>query len=222
MFPRVFSYKNQASAENCQSIAFPRQNDYICMIQNYKKLKNMRKALILCGFVAAFLCLAQNANAQIAGPIHRDGAYLADQRGNILSNQEVLTLVGQDIYNQTYVGAQKQRKAGKALIWSGAGGLVGGAVLYGVGLSKIAGEVNQNSSKDEIQTALERHPGSAGMVLGGTLLMAAGAIALDAGIPLAIIGKKRLDWVADNYNGRKNLAYQVGATPNGVGIAVRF
>lgn len=182
----------------------------------------MRKALILCGLVAAFLCLAQNANAQIAGPIHRDGAYLADQRGNILSNQEVLTLIGQDIYNQTYVGAQKQRKAGKALIWSGAGGMIGGAVLYGLGFSKIADKVSQSSSQDDIQKAFEGAPGSAGMVLGGTLLMAAGAIALDAGIPLAIIGKKRLNWIADDYNGRKNLAYQVGATPNGVGIAVRF
>ena len=182
----------------------------------------MRKLLILCGLVAAFLCLAQNANAQYTGPIHRDGAYLADQRGNILSNQEVLMLVGQDIYNQTYVGAQKQRKAGKALIWSGVGGMVGGAVLYGVGFSKIADKVNQNSSKDEIQRALEGTPGSAGMILGGTLLMAAGSLALDAGIPLAIIGKKRLNWVADDYNARKNLAYQVGATPNGVGIAVRF
>ena len=182
----------------------------------------MKKVLILSGLVAAFLCLAQNANAQYAGPIHREGANLADQRGNILTDQEVLTLIGQDIYDQTYVGAQKQRKAGKALIWSGAGGLVGGTVLYGVGLSKIAGEVNQNSSKDEIQTALEKHPGSAGMVLGGTLLMAAGAIALDAGIPLAIIGKKRLNWIADDYNARKGVAYQVGATPNGVGIALRF
>ena len=182
----------------------------------------MRKVLILCGFVAAFLCLAQNANAQYAGPIHREGAFLADQRGNILSNHEVLTLIGQDIYDQTYVGAQKQRKAGKTLIWSGIGGMVGGAVLYGVGISKVAGQVNQNSSSEDIQKALESNPGSAGMVLGGTLLMAAGAIALDAGIPLAIIGKKRLDWVADNYNGRKNLAYQVGATPNGVGLAVRF
>ena len=182
----------------------------------------MRKALILCGFVAAFLCLAQNANAQIAGPIHRDGAYLADQRGNILSNQEVLTLIGQDIYNQTYVGAQKQRKAGKALIWSGIGGMVGGAVLYGVGFSKIADKVNMNSSQDEIEKAFQGAPGSAGMVVGGTLLMAAGAVALDAGIPLAIIGKKRLDWIADDFNARKNLAYQVGVTPNGVGLAVRF
>ena len=178
----------------------------------------MRKALILCGLVAALLCLAQNANAQYA----RQGANIVDKSGYVLSDSQLSKLVGNDVFQQTVVGARKQYKTGKTLIWSGAGGLVGGAVLYGVGLSKIAGEVNQNSSKDEIQTALERHPGSAGMVLGGTLLMAAGAIALDAGIPLAIIGKKRLDWVADNYNGRKNLAYQVGATPNGVGIAVRF
>ena len=182
----------------------------------------MKKILIISGIIAAFLCLAQNANAQIAGPIHRDGAYLADQRGNILSNQEVLTLVGQDIYNQTYVGAQKQRKAGKTVIWSGIGGLVGGGVLYGAGLTKIADKVTQNSSKEEIQKALEANPGSAGMILGGTLLMAAGGVALDAGIPLAIIGKKRLNWVADDYNARKNLAYQIGATPSGVGLAVRF
>ena len=175
----------------------------------------MKKILIISGIIAAFLCLAQNANAQIAGPIHRDGAYLADQRGNILSNQEVLTLVGQDIYNQTYVGAQKH-------IWSGIGGLVGGGVLYGAGLAKIADKVTQNSSKEEIQKALEANPGSAGMILGGTLLMAAGGVALDAGIPLAIIGKKRLNWVADDYNARKNLAYQIGATPSGVGLAVRF
>ena len=182
----------------------------------------MKKVLIFCGLVAAFLCLAQNANAQYVGPIHREGANLADQRGNILNDQEVLTLIGSDVYEKTYVGAQKQRKAGKALIWSGVGGMVGGAVLYGVGLSQISGEVNSNSSKDQIQASFEKHPGSAGMVLGGTLLMAAGAVALDAGIPLAIIGKKRLNWVADDYNARKGVAYQVGATPNGVGLALRF
>ena len=70
--------------------------------------------------------------------------------------------------------------------------------------------------------ALEGNPGSAGMVLGGTLLMAAGAVALDAGIPLAIIGKKRLNWVADDYNAKHGLTYQIGATPNGVGLAFRF
>ena len=182
----------------------------------------MKKILIISGIIAAILCLAQNANAQYAGPIHRQGANLADMRGNVLSDHEVLSLIGEQIYDETYVGACKQRKAGKTLIWSGLGGMVGGAVLYGAGLSKIAGQVNQNSSSEEIQKALEGNPGSAGMVLGGTLLMAAGAVALDAGIPLAIIGKKRLNWVADDYNAKHGLTYQIGATPNGVGLAFRF
>ena len=37
-----------------------------------------------------------------------------------------------------------------------------------------------------------------------------------------IIGKKRLDWVADNYNGGVNLTYHVGAMPNGFGLTLRF
>ncbi len=182
----------------------------------------MKRFTFLCGLVAAFLCLAQNAHAQYAGPIHRQGANLADARGNILSDHEVLALIGEQVYDETYVGAVKQRKTGKTLIWSGIGGLVGGAVLYGVGVSKVSGQVNQNSSQEDIQKALQDNPGAAGMVLGGTLLMAVGGIALDAGIPIAIIGKKRLNWVADDYNARKGLTYQIGATPNGIGFALNF
>ena len=182
----------------------------------------MKKILIISGMIAAFLCLTQNANAQYAGPIHREGANLADMRGNILTDHEVLNLIGEQVYDETYVGACKQRKTGKTLIWSGLGGMVGGAVLYGVGLSKVAGKISQNSSNEDIQKAFEGNPGSAGMVVGGTLLMAAGAIALDAGIPLAIIGKKRLNWVAEDYNARKGLTYQMGVTPSGVGLAINF
>jgi hypothetical protein len=86
----------------------------------------------------------------------------------------------------------------------------------------VSGQVNQNSSQEDIQKALQDNPGAAGMVLGGTLLMAVGGIALDAGIPIAIIGKKRLNWVADDYNARKGLTYQIGATPSGVGFALNF
>ena len=48
------------------------------------------------------------------------------------------------------------------------------------------------------------------------------AIALEVGIPFAVIGKKRLDWVASNYTSGGLLTYHVGATPNGVGIALQF
>ena len=180
----------------------------------------MKRFTFLCGLVAAFLCLAQNAHAQYAGPIHRQGANLADARGNILSDHEVLTLIGEQVYDETYVGAVKQRKTGRTLIWSGIGGLVGGAVLYGVGMNKA--QITTSSPKEEMEKAFKDNPGSAGMVLGGTLLMAVGGIALDAGIPISIIGKKRLNWVADDYNARKGLTYQIGATPNGIGFALNF
>ena len=183
----------------------------------------MKKIIVLVIAAVAFIASSVVANAQYRpSTLSQHRAGLEDENGHTLTDQEVFQLIGEDVYNQTYVGATKQYKTGKTLIWSGAGGLVGGAVLYGVGLSKIAGEVNQNSSKDEIQTALERHPGSAGMVLGGTLLMAAGAIALDAGIPLLIIGKKRLDWVEGQANAAKGYSLDLGATPYGVGLAVRF
>lgn len=182
----------------------------------------MKRFAFLCGLVAAFLCLAQNAHAQYAGPIHRQGANLADMRGNILTDHEVLNLIGEQVYDETYVGACKQRKAGKSLIWGGIGGLVGGAVVYGIGFSKVADKVTQDSSTEAMQKAFEENPGSAAMVVGGTALMAVGAVALDAGIPLAIIGKKRLNWVADDYNARKGLAYRVGVTSSGVGFALNF
>ena len=78
-----------------------------------------------CGIVAALLCLTQNANAQYA----RDGYHIVNQNGVALSNQEIIDLVGVDVYEQTVLGAWKQYKAGKSLI---TGGIIGiGAGLAG-------------------------------------------------------------------------------------------
>ena len=86
----------------------------------------MRKALILCGLVAALMCLAQNANAQYA----RKGANIVDQKGAVLSDQELISIVGNDIYEQTVIGARKQFKAGKKLI-------TGGIIGIGVGFAGL-------------------------------------------------------------------------------------
>ena len=173
----------------------------------------MKKFALIIGLVAAFLCLAQNANAQYA----RKGANIVDQNGYVLSDSQLTKLVGNDVFQQTVVGARKQYKAGNGFIWGGVAGIglgLAGAVLTGI---KV-GKANYN----DVETALKNDSSIAAMYLGSTAVMSLGASALSAGIVLKTIGKKRLDWVADNYNGRKNLAYQVGATPNGVGIAVRF
>ena len=61
------------------------------------------------------------------------------------------------------------------------------------------------------------------MYLGSTALTSAGFAALSGGIVLKTIGKKRLDWVAEEVNRVSgNVTLNVGATPNGFGIALNF
>lgn len=159
----------------------------------------MRKALILCGIVAALLCLAQNANAQYA----RKGANIVDPQGTVLSDQALIDIVGNDIYEQTVIGARKQFKAGKKLI-------TGGIIGIGVGLAGIvaAGVKMQDAGYDgNWEAAIENDPAVAGLYLLGAGATSLGGSALSAGIVLKTIGKKRLNWVSDQC---------------GVGIALNF
>ncbi len=173
----------------------------------------MRKALILCGLVAALLCLAQNANAQYA----RQGANIVDKSGYVLSDSQLTKLVGNEVFQQTVVGARKQYKAGTGLIWGGVAGVglgLAGAVLTGVKVGK--------ANYSDVETALKSDPTIASMYLASTAVMSLGATALSAGIVLKTIGKKRLDWVEGQANAAKGYSIDLGATPYGVGLAVRF
>lgn len=176
----------------------------------------------LCGFLAAFLCLTQNASAQYAGPIHRHKANLVDAQGVTLSDSEVLNLVGEDIFNETYVGAKKQYIAGRKM-------LIGGAIGVGAGmLTSIIGFNVAYDSAYLTQSGQEafRKEGQAAIgflcYYGGLVAASAALGVLEAGIPLTIIGKKRLDWVAEEGSKASNLSFHAGATPNGVGITLSF
>lgn len=174
----------------------------------------MKRFAILCGLVAAFLCLAQNANAQYA----RKGNHIVNSNGDALSNQEIIDLVGNEVYEQTVLGAWKQYKAGKGLI---TGGIIGiGAGLAG---SVLAGVKAANDGYRDFETAVEDDGAVLAMYLGSVAALSLGSAALTAGIPLKIIGKKRLDWVAEEANRVSgNVTLNVGATPNGFGIALNF
>lgn len=179
------------------------------MLQKYKKMKYLTT---LCGIIAAFLCLAQSANAQYA----RKGANLVDQNKVVLSDQALINVVGNDVYEETVIGARKQYKAGNALIWSGVGGIglgLAGAVLTGIRLGQ--------SNYANLETAIQNDPSIAGMYLASSALMSLGGTAISGGIVFKTIGKKRLNWVADYANGVA-MTYHVGATPNGIGLALKF
>ena len=152
---------------------------------------------IFCGLLVAFLFLAENANAQYAGPVQRHKANLVDTQGNILSDAEVLDLVGEDIFHETYVGAKKQYTAGRKMI-------IGGAIGAGasMAISIIGFNLAYDSAylKESGQIAF-RNEGEAivGFVCyyGGLAAAGLALSVLEAGIPLQIIGKKRLNWVCD-------------------------
>ena len=194
----------------------------------------MKKIAILCGLVAALLCLTQRANAQYV-QIHRDGAGFVDNRGMHLSNQEIRDLVGEDVYFDTVVGAQKQYRIGRNLIRGGAITAGAGLVSALTGVALIAANSEDRlvvyndpqyrgyrervyTDEDEFATAT-----GALFLVGGYLAMFTGATLLEVGIPLKIIGQSRLNWVENDYNDySRNVSLHVGAAPNGVGLTLRF
>lgn len=172
-----------------------------------------------CGLLAAFLCLTQNADAQY---VQRHKANLVDVNGNILSDTEVIDLVGEEIFHETYVGAKKQYNAGRKM-------LIGGAIGAGAGLATSLIGFNlaydsaylQENGKVAFRNETEAVIGFIGYY-GGVVVAALGLSVLEAGIPLHIIGKKRLDWVAEEGSKASNVSFNVGAAPNGVGLTLRF
>ena len=99
----------------------------------------MKRFLVICVLLVAGLGFAQEAKAQYAGPITRQDANLVDQSGHVLTDSEIIALVGNDIYEETVVGARRQLQAGKGLIIGGAASIGAGlvfAVFSGVEMAK--------------------------------------------------------------------------------------
>jgi hypothetical protein len=175
----------------------------------------MKNIAIVCGFVAALLCLgAQNASAQYAFPIVRKGADLVDRSGAVLTDSQIVEIVGSDVYTKTVVDARKQVKAGRGLIWGGAGGMVVGAAAC------ITGVVLANNVYD-VKGELMKDQGTALALVGGAVA-GLGALAFDIGMPLYFIGRDRLNWVAEQATNSVSYNYKIGLTPDGVGFAMYF
>lgn len=184
----------------------------------------MKRIAILCGLVAAFLSFAQSAKAQyLPTQIHRDKATFVDERGRTLSDSELVNAVGAEIFTETVVGARKQYTAGRKLLVSGIAGLgVGVAGILG-GTAIVAAAGPHKNANDEIYFDDEDKAMTGGaVILLGSVAAALGGTALSIGIPLKAIGQSRLNWVENDYNERQGSALHLGATPNGVGLALRF
>ena len=191
----------------------------------------MKKIIVLVIAAVAFIASSVVANAQYRpSTLSQHRAGLEDENGHTLTDQEVFQLIGEDVYNQTYVGATKQYKTGKILT-------IVGAATTGVGLvGTIAGSVATAYAIENGHVTYETKNGkrvvkdfdnkaalAAVGFAGGVALLAAGDICLSVGIPLQIIGKKRLNWIATEYNHSNYSAnIRFGAGQYGTGVVLSF
>lgn len=191
----------------------------------------MKKIIVLAIAAIAFIASGVVANAQYRpSTLSQHRAGLEDENGHTLTDQEVFQLIDEDVYNQTYVGATRQYKTGKILN-------IVGAATVGVGLvGTIAGTAalvdaiqnghvtfeDQNGRKVVKEYDKQAALAVVGFAAGATLL-AAGDICLSVGIPLQVIGKKRLNWIATEYNHSNYSAnIRFGAGQYGTGVVLSF
>lgn len=165
----------------------------------------MQLALVM-GFIllAGLPALAQAPS----GYLHYEGRGDYSISGRRLSDQELHDLIGDAMYYETYLSAQRQRRVGLPFVIAGAG-----VMAAGVALSTTYAIVSkQNDPFDD-------PPFVAGEIIAGV-----GSLALGAGIAFHFIGKGRLKWIAEDCNRRNGYAtvWQFGSTPNGIGLSIQF
>lgn len=162
--------------------------------------------------VAAEMSSRQGSEPNIVpGQIRYCGGDLVDSEGNVIKPEDIRFYIGNQIYEDTYVGARKQLRSGKTLVWIGAPVAVAGIVMMIAGLNSM--EYDDGEYYDY------------GLYSAGLLAGLAGSTCIDVGIPLLVIGKKRLEWIADDYNGRLHGSRRqpyISTSSKGFGIALNF
>lgn len=147
---------------------------------------------------------------------------LINESGEELSDQEVFLYVGQDVFSDTYIGAKRQYRTGSGLL---TGGLI--AVGAGTAVSTLSYFVFINSLAD-IATSKSGKVSAVPLLMGyefmyvGLGVAVTGFQVLSAGIILKNIGRHRLQWVADDYNGKSPVSLHFGAGQYGTGLVLNF
>lgn len=153
---------------------------------------------------------------------------LTDERGIVLSDQQVLEAVGQQIFDETYRGATRQYAAGKNLILGGAIATGAGATVALVSLLAWGDAVYSYVYNDYRYDGYDYHNEGQAVTAAlcyyaGALVASAGFTALSAGIVFKSIGRGRLNWIADEYNEHNRpVTMRFGAGQYGTGLVVTF
>lgn len=203
----------------------------------------MKKIILL---ACAFLLGAVAAKAQdTAGEYTFPGPYKITNHAEIsrgefylngreLSDWEIRQVIGDEIFNETYAPALRQRRAGLILVPIGAVLTGVGGLVTIIGAATMGSTVNYSSTStpgtwEQDASGRIRYYGrsvaSASTLLAGVGLFTAGSLTLGAGIPLLVIGQRRLNWVEDAANeklSQKGASLNLSSSPNGFGLCLAF
>ena len=156
------------------------------------------------------------------GPLEYRWGHYYDRRGRLYAEQ-LQDYLGVSLYGSDYRKASSQYQSGLWLTIGGATLLVS-SIISGAMLSdhnRAVASMNMPSSMRG-----NDHSSMGALYVAGGI---AGAACLGAGIPLWIKGNRKLNAIADDYNqryGRNAYGYKsslsVGATGNGIGLALNF
>lgn len=165
----------------------------------------MRKIIQLALAAGLIVLSGFSARAQSpSGYLHYDGRGDYSISGRQISEPELHDLIGDSLYYETYLPAQKQRRIGLPI------GIVGASLLAATGVwYAVAIDAPWIHEKDVVISSA---------IAGGIGLVAS------AGLALHFIGNGRLKWIAQDYNRRNGYAadFDFGATRYGIGFTVHF
>lgn len=179
--------------------------------------------------IVALACMTGwTASAQYYHPdnLHRVRNTLVSETGVVLSDEEVLAGVGEEIFHETYVGAVRQYNGSTALIWSGAGTAalgVGGIVTSAIFYKRIQ-ETKAATGPGAPQSLKTQMILSELGIFGSTAITVAGVSALITGLVFRIISTQRLEWVAADYNSTESrqVTARLGNGQYGTGLIITF
>ena len=179
--------------------------------------------------LVALACLTSwNAAAQYYHPdnLHRVRKTLVSETGVVLTDEEVLSCIGEEIYNETYVGAVRQYTTSSILLYAGGGtavlgvgGIVGSAIAYRHYQDKKAAAGAGTPQSLKTQTVLSE------LGVGGAVTVTlAGVGALITGLVFRAISTQRLNWVAQDYNSTESrmVSARIGNGQYGTGLIITF
>lgn len=172
-------------------------------------------ALLLLFFISL------GAAAQNSQMTYKRGNLYID--GTVINTEMIESIIGSQVFNDTYLGAVKQRNTARKLCISGLSFMAGG----------LTANIMSRMVYSDVEPDVFYYDGTLSVPVNSTseilknigkYAFYIGAASVSIGLPLYFIGNSRLKWIAKDYNQHNTpVAYvQLGVQQHGFGLSVNF